>query len=236
MKTYTTYTISGLTCNNCVAKVKTALAPLADEVEVSLKPPLVKLAGQKENLEALNSVLKNVGHYQLSAELVNDTEIASTPVTLKTYKPLILVLAYILLVTLAAEYLAGEFNWHRFMPHFMAGFFLVFSFFKMLDCRGFASSYSMYDLLAKKWHAYGLIYPFIEFGLGLAYLLAYKPMLTNAVTLLVMAFSSIGVIIAVMNKQKIKCACLGTGFNLPMTTVTIIEDVLMAGMAAWMLL
>ena len=145
------------------------------------------------------------------------------------------VFAYILLVTLAAEYSAGEFNWHRFMPHFMAGFFLVFSFFKLLDLHGFASSYSMYDLLAKKWHTYGLIYPFIELGLGAAYLLAYRPMLTNAVTLLVMAFSSIGVIMAVMNKQKIKCACLGTGFNLPMTTVTIIEDLLMAGMAAWML-
>ena len=93
----------------------------------------------------------------------------------------------------------------------------------------------MYDLLAKKSHTYGLIYPFIELSLGAAYLLAYKPMLTNAVTLIVMAFSSIGVIIAVMNKQKIKCACLGTGFNLPMTTVTIIEDLLMASMAAWML-
>jgi hypothetical protein len=61
-------------------------------------------------------------------------------------------------------------------------------------------------------------------------------MLINAITLVVMAFSSIGVILAVMNKQKIRCACLGTGFNLPMTTVTIIEDLLMAAMAAWMLI
>ena len=236
MKTQTIYTISGLTCNNCVAKVKAALTPLADEVEVSLKPPLVKLTGQKENSEALNRVLKNIGNYQISAEINNQPLAAdSTALTIANYKPLILVFAYILLVTLAAEYSAGEFHWHRFMPHFMAGFFLVFSFFKLLDLHGFASSYSMYDLLAKKWHTYGLIYPFIELGLGAAYLLAYRPMLTNAVTLLVMAFSSIGVIMAVMNKQKIKCACLGTGFNLPMTTVTIIEDLLMAGMAAWML-
>jgi hypothetical protein len=55
------------------------------------------------------------------------------------------------------------------------------------------------------------------------------------ITLIVMLFSSIGVILAVTNKQKIRCACLGTGFNLPMTTVTIIEDLLMAAMAALML-
>ena len=118
----------------------------------------------------------------------------------------------------------------------MAGFFLVFSFFKLLDLAGFANSYSMYDVLAKRVPAYGYIYTFIELGLGAAYLLAYRPMFTNAVTLVVMAFSSIGVTLAVMNKQKIKCACLGAGFNLPMTTVTIIEDLLMAAMALWMLI
>jgi hypothetical protein len=130
----------------------------------------------------------------------------------------------------------GEFHWHRFMPNFMAGFFLVFSFFKLLDLSGFASSYAMYDLLAKRVPTYGYIYPFIELGLGTAYLLTYRPTLINVITLIVMAFSSIGVILAVTNKQKIRCACLGTGFNLPMTTVTIIEDLLMAAMAAWMLI
>jgi hypothetical protein len=122
------------------------------------------------------------------------------------------------------------------MPNFMAGFFLVFSFFKLLDLAGFAQSYAMYDLLAKRVPAYGYIYPFIELALGALYLFGYKPMFTNVITLIVMTFSSIGVILAVTNKQKIRCACLGTGFNLPMTTVTIIEDLLMAAMAAWMLL
>jgi hypothetical protein len=94
----------------------------------------------------------------------------------------------------------------------------------------------MYDVLAKKWATYGLIYPFIELALGTAYLLGFRPMLVNAITLFVMVFSSIGVILAVMNKQKIRCACLGAVFNLPMSTVTVIEDLLMAAMAAWMLI
>lgn len=243
MKTTTSYAITGLTCNNCVAKVHSTLTPFADSVEVTLKPPQIKLAGQKESIETLNALLKKMGNYQIGAEILpenhienSDDEDDDNKPFFVTYKPLILVFSYILLVTLAVEVVNGSFELHRFMPNFMAGFFLVFSFFKMLDLNGFASSYSMYDLLAKRVSAYGYIYPFIELGLGVAYLLAYRPMLINVLTLIVMAFSSIGVILAVMNKQKIRCACLGTGFNLPMTTVTIIEDLLMAAMAAWMLI
>ena len=104
-----------------------------------------------------------------------------------------------------------------------------------VDLTGFASSYAMYDVLAKRVPAYGYVYPFIELGLGVWYLLGWQPILVNWVTLIVMAFSSIGVILAVVNKQKIRCACLGAGFNLPMSTVTIIEDLLMAAMALWII-
>ena len=244
-----TYNISGLTCKNCAAKVKAALADYANAIELSANLAEITLESPTANVFELNAILKKVGNYQIGAEITKPIAIESTVLAANndtqhnvvttffvTYKPLLLVFGYILLVCLSIEYLSGSFILHRFMPNFMAGFFLVFSFFKLLDLKGFASSYSMYDLLAKKWLGYGYIYPFIELGLGAAYLLGYRPMLTNTITLLVMAFSSIGVILAVMNKQKIKCACLGTGFNLPMTTVTIIEDLLMAGMAAWMLI
>ena len=244
-----TYQLSGLTCKNCANKVLTALKPFAELVEVSLDPQQITLTGATAGVAALNAVLKNSGNYVIGAEIgapktsansnlsaKNGNDNAESVAFFVTYKPLLLVFGYILLASLALELTNGSFASHRFMSNFMAGFFLVFSFFKLLDLRGFASSYAMYDLLAKKWQAYGFIYPFIELGLGTAYLLGYRPMLTNVITLIVMAFSSIGVILAVANKQKIKCACLGTGFNLPMTTVTIIEDLLMAAMAAWMLI
>jgi hypothetical protein len=41
---------------------------------------------------------------------------------------------------------------------------------------------------------------------------------------------------SVLNKQKIKCACLGAVFNLPMSTITIIEDGLMIAMSVTMLI
>lgn len=238
----TVYSVTGMTCGGCVNRVKTTLANFAESVEVTLEPPQAVLKSPTADLAKLNIALNKVGHYELHAiekPPFTPKQVAENAVEqswFSAYKPLILVFAYILLATLAVEYTHGDFVVHRFMPNFMAGFFLVFSFFKLLDLAGFASSYAMYDLLAKRVYNYGFIYPFIELGLGVAYLININPLFVNAITLVVMAFSSIGVILAVMNKQKIRCACLGTGFNLPMTTVTIIEDLLMAAMAAWMLI
>jgi hypothetical protein len=44
------------------------------------------------------------------------------------------------------------------------------------------------------------------------------------------------VIQSLLNKRKIRCACLGTVFNLPMSTVTLVEDGLMVAMAAFAIL
>jgi copper chaperone CopZ len=69
MKTNTIYSISGLSCNHCVAKVRTTLAPYADTVEVTLKPPQIILTGQTANIETMNAVLDAVGNYRIGAEV-----------------------------------------------------------------------------------------------------------------------------------------------------------------------
>lgn len=231
-----------MTCGGCVNRVKTTLAAFAENVAVTLNPPQAVLTNANADIDALNTALAQVGHYVLSTQAAENPPALAANIDapagaswFATYKPLLLVFAYILLVTFAVEIANGAFVLHRFMPNFMAGFFLVFSFFKLLDLVGFASSYAMYDVLAKRFSLYGYLYPFIELGLGIAYLLHWHPYFTNLATFFVMGFSSLGVILAVMNKQEIRCACLGAVFNLPMTTVTIIEDLLMAAMALWMI-
>jgi len=232
------YKVSGLTCGGCVNRVKNTLSGFAEDVEVTLTPPQATLTNPREDIEALNNALATAGDYHLHAHIEDKQQppvVDNNKSWFATYRPLLLVFAYILLITLAVEVTYGNFLWSRWMPNFMAGFFLVFSFFKLLDLSGFAHSYAMYDLLAKKWLAYGFVYPFIELVLGLAYLTKWQPVMTNWVTLIVMGFSTIGVILAVNKKQTIQCACLGTGFNLPMSTVTIIEDLLMVAMALFMI-
>jgi hypothetical protein len=122
------------------------------------------------------------------------------------------------------------------MQHFMAGFFLVFSFFKLLNLKGFAESYVMYDVVARKIPIWAYIYAFTELILGLAFLTGFNPLITNSGTFLVMSVSIIGVLQSVLNKKKIQCACLGVIFNLPMSTVTIIENALMIIMSGLMII
>lgn len=233
--------VKGMHCGSCVNKVSTALKPFAEDVSVTLNPPVASLKNPTATIPQLNKALAGAGDYKVAR--LSPTKKTEAPSVdqenknwLSTYQPLFLIVGYILMTTLAINLTQESFNTERWMMHFMAGFFLVFSFFKMLNIHAFASSYAMYDLLAMRSKTYGFIYPFIELALGLAYLLALDPEITNTVTVVVMGFSSLGVIRSVMNKQKIRCACLGTVFELPMSTITIIEDLLMAGMAAWMLI
>jgi len=93
-----------------------------------------------------------------------------------------------------------------------------------------------YDVVARYIPLYGYAYPFIELLLGVAYITVFQPFATNLATLVVMSASSLGVIQSLLNKRKIRCACLGTVFNLPMSTVTLVEDSLMVTMAAFALL
>lgn len=233
-----TYEVTGLTCGGCVKRVQQTLTPFAETVKVTLTPPQAVLSNPSANITVLNQALSTIGHYQLIASTPATqevSEIAESKSWFATYYPLLLIIAFIIMVSALAQWGTTSFDWTRWMRHFMAGFFIVFSFFKLLDIHSFANSYSMYDLLAMRVKSYGLLYPFIELALGIAYLINWQPVVTNSITLIIMLFSSIGVILSVLNKQKIRCACLGSVFNLPMSTVTIIEDLSMALMALWML-
>lgn len=246
------YTVTGLTCGGCVKKVTAILQAHADHVSVSLEPPMASLRNVHSSLNAINQALGDrytltpipnaldVNTLSVNTSEANASAIKKPPADkswLSTYYPLLLIIGFIVLVCTCIQLSQPTaFDWSTWMRHFMAGFFLVFAFFKLLDIKSFASSYAMYDLLAMRINNYGLIYPFIELGLGIAYLINWQPTIVNAVTFVVMLFSSLGVIQSVINQQKIRCACLGSVFNLPMSTVTIIEDLSMAGMALIILL
>lgn len=153
-----------------------------------------------------------------------------------TYYPLLLIFAYLVGVVALLEVGTGSFEWMRAMGRFMGSFFLAFSFFKLLDLRGFVDAFRSYDVLARRVPAYGWAYPLIELLLGVAYPLGVLPVATNLVTLAVMAVGTVGVAQALLQKRRIRCACLGSVLNLPMSSVTLFEDVLMAAMAAAMLI
>lgn len=233
------YKISGMTCSNCEAKVKSSLLTLPDitSVEVSKDTGLATISMDKHvPLSTLQSALGGQeSKYQISTE--NHSEISEQAKSwFSTYKPLLILFVHITLVSLIASIHNGRPDYMMWMQYYMAGFFISFSYFKLINLDGFAESYSMYDIVAKRFRGWGYIYAFTELALGFAYLTNFNPVLTNLATLLVMSVSLIGVLQSVLNKRKIQCACLGAVFNLPMSTVTIVEDVHMIVMSIIMLL
>jgi copper chaperone CopZ/uncharacterized membrane protein YphA (DoxX/SURF4 family) len=233
-----TYQVTGMTCGNCEATVKSNLLKLPDvtSVEVSKEKQTATITMEKHiALSELQKALGGAeGKYQIAAAQHNETA-EQAKSWFETYKPILLIFGFITLVASIGQIHNVRFDVMEWMRIFMAGFFLVFSFFKLLDLKGFAESYAMYDIVAKRMSAWGYFYPFVELGLGIAFCANFQPQWSNIVALIVMSVSIIGVLQSVLNKKKIQCACLGAVFNLPMSTVTIIEDALMIFMSATML-
>jgi len=240
-----TYKISGMTCSSCQSKVQHLLSQVkgVNNVSIDLEKGEAEIT-MEHHISTLEfkTALKDNPRYQLTEKSVDMHKTNSIAFVeeqkswFETYRPILLVFGYITGITLLVQVVNHSFNWMQWMNHFMAGFFLVFSFFKLLNLKGFAESYAMYDIVAKQIKSYGYLYAFIELGLGIAYLIGFNPFITNLLTVVVMSVSIIGVLQSVLNKQKIKCACLGDVFNLPMSTITIIEDALMIGMSLIMLI
>jgi len=234
-----TYQLTGMTCSGCENKVKNNLLILPDitSVEVSKDTNSATISMDKHiGLNTLQQALGGVdSKYQISSAHHNET-IEEAKSWAETYKPILLIFGYVTAISLVVSWQDDAINFMVFMRIFMAGFFLTFSFFKMLNLKAFAESYAMYDIVAKKFSVWGYIYAFIELGLGLSFTLNLSPVMVNWVTLIVMTISILGVLESVLNKKKIQCACLGAVFNLPMSTVTIVEDAIMIAMSAAMLI
>ena len=234
-----TYQVTGMTCGSCEAKVKSSLLTLPDvtSVEVSKDTNTATITMEKHiALSTLQEAVKKAGDkYQISATQHSEA-VEQTKSWLETYKPLLLIFAFITFISLISAQANNQIHLMHFMRNFMAGFFLAFSFFKLLDIKGFAESYAMYDIIAKQFKQWGYIYPFLELILGIAFLVDYNPIITNWAAIILMGSSIIGVLQSVFNKTKIQCACLGSVFKLPMSSVTIIEDGLMIAMSAIMLI
>lgn len=150
------------------------------------------------------------------------------------FLPFIIIGSIISIITITHQWYYG-WHMHDAMRIFMASFFLIFGSFKIINLPRFVQAYAQYDLLTKRWKWYGYLYPFLELGLGFAYLFSWNLYTINILTLTIMVISAAGVFNELRKGRIIPCACLGDVFRLPMTYVTLAEDLLMATMALIML-
>ena len=234
-----TFTVNGMTCEACVKMINEKVSALPDvkAVKVDLNKKSVEIqADKKVELTAVASALQTLPKYQVS--VFPETKSPTTAATVnqdtfyKTYKPLIIIFAFILASSFAFQLKLGQFDLHMFKDHLMAGFFIGLSFFKFLDLKAFSESFSSYDPIAQKYQGYGTVYPFIELILGLLFVSGKFLLVANLTTIFVLSLTTYGVYLRLQSKSKFQCACLGTTFNLPLSNVTLAENVAMILMAA----
>jgi YHS domain-containing protein len=129
---------------------------------------------------------------------------------------------------------------YNFMVLYMGIFFIIFSLFKAIDWKGFIAAFKEYDIPAKLIPGYSAIYPALEFSIGILFIVNFYVenfyLIPLAwVTLTIMAVGAVGVSIKLLKNEKFQCACLGTKIKVPLTKVTLLENLLMAFMAAMLL-
>ena len=234
-----TYKIEGMTCGGCKASVEKYLNELDNimSVSVNLERGEVEITmGSYITTEYLQKALPE--KYTISEKASENIIVSSNSTNvqleeekskLQQLQPLLLILLYI---TVASNLLHfKDWNAGKVMIDFMGLFYIVFSFFKMLDLKGFPDSFRMYDPLAKKIPIYAKIYPFIETVLGMMFLMRYEVEIALIVTIIILGITTAGVTKTLLDKKSIRCACLGTALKLPMTEATFIENAIMIVMA-----
>lgn len=232
------YDITGMTCNNCVASVTDKLLNVDEisEVEVDLDKGEAKITMDRHvPLKKLQSILPS--KYGISERNATSNSLNvhadSEPSKLQQLKPLFLIFLYLFTASILLHY--KDWNTSEAMMDFMGLFYLVFSFFKFLDLKGFPDSFRMYDPLAKRIPVYGWIYPFLELALGLMFLFRFQIPVALIATIIILGITTFGVTKTLLDKKSIRCACLGTALKLPMTEATFIENAIMLVMAISML-
>mgnify|MGYP000577648279 CR=1 FL=1 len=224
------FKISGMTCNGCKSSVEDKLSSLdgVDDVQVDLTKGEAVIQSMKPVSFSLIANSLPPKYYITSIGNSQDNVIIKSN-KIKQLKPLFIILAYISVTSLLLNFK----NWNstNAMLDFMGLFYIIFSFFKILDIKGFSISFRMYDPLAKKVPLYGIIYPFIEILLGIMFLTRIEVKIALILTIIVLDITSVGVTQTLLNKKSISCACLGTTLKLPMTEATFIENALMIIMA-----
>jgi len=154
-----------------------------------------------------------------------------------SYRPVVAVFAMTALMAMAASLavLGSPFT-IRAAEWFIAFSMCVLAILKLQDVERFSTMFLNYDLLAKRWVRYGTLYPFAEGLAGVLMIAGVLGWLSIPLALFIGSIGAVSVFKAVyIDKRELKCACVGGSSNVPLGFVSLTENVMMVGMALWML-
>lgn len=155
-----------------------------------------------------------------------------------TYRPVAALFAMTALMALAASQAvyATPFTLHA-AEWFVAFSMAVLALLKLQNVESFATMFLNYDLLAKRWVPYSYVYPFAEGLAGILMIAGVAVWASVPIALVIGGIGAVSVIKAVyIDRRELKCACVGGSSNVPLGFLSLTENLMMIGMALWMLI
>tara|TARA_B100001750_G_scaffold165324_1_gene133902 strand:+ start:214 stop:933 length:720 start_codon:yes stop_codon:yes gene_type:complete len=230
------FQIQGMTCLGCADTIQTRLRKesvvISAEVSFENEELLLDSKVPVDN-EYIDSIISNLGNYNVKNQ--NANLFSKFLSHLNSKKPILLALTIVIVSSLSIQTPLRNFNLDNWFITYMGLFFMLFSFLKLLNIKGFSITFSRYDLLGKNIPGFAVSYPFLELCLGVAFLTNSLLITANLATLIFMISQCIGVGNVLRKKEIIQCACLGSSINLPVSYLTLIENLVMVSMSSYML-
>lgn len=154
-----------------------------------------------------------------------------------TYQPVIALFSVAALTAVAVTWLTLETVFAgQTIAWFVAISMVLLGLQKLMDLEQFTTMFLNYDLLARRWVRYGYVYPFVETGAGLAMMAGVLTWVAAPAALFIAGVGAASVFKAVyIDKREIKCACVGGDSKVPLGFVSLTENLMMIGMAIWMM-
>ncbi len=155
-----------------------------------------------------------------------------------TYQPVIALFSVAALLAVAVTWISSDTALSgRTLELFIAISMVLLGLQKLQDVDRFATMFLNYDLLAQRHVRYGYVYPFVETGAGVLMVAGVLTWLAAPAALFVAGVGAVSVFKAVyIDKRELKCACVGGDSKVPLGFVSLTENLMMIGMAVWMLI
>ena len=224
-----------MTCEGCANSIEKEFGSNSTihTATVSLENKELTIeSNQQFNSDQVDSILSSLGNYRVA---LGSPRLVSKIVShFEPKKPVLLALVVVIVSSLSLQKSHGTFDLNNWFATYMGMFFVLFSFLKLLNVKGFSVTFSKYDILAKRMPGFATSYPFLEFLLGVAFLTGTVLVVSNIITLVVMLSQSIGVANVLKNNQTIQCACMGSSINLSVSYLTLLENIVMVLMSGYM--
>lgn len=125
--------------------------------------------------------------------------------------------------------------WMNVMLNSMGLFFVAFGLFQLIGYKAFVEVFPKYDPIAGRISMYAKVYPFLGIVAGVLYLLDLFAPWRDVAVACVLLISAVGLIRMIRldysDTTRVPCVCLGNIIKLPISWVTLSEDLIMGGMA-----